>query len=216
MRLRTLGAVLAAVVAMAGLAGCRTNVGTAATVDGQRITESDVNDFVNPAGVAPSVVANAQQNKQTVTSPRSVVLQYLIDEQVFERTLAYLGKVPSEGELAALHDQAASVLLQTSLKGRELDKRIRQGLPPSGISAKLAPVFMRVQELEYAIIGAKQLTQISELVALVKKAGVQVSVSARYGQWDASKLRLDAGVATPGYLTVQPGSKGGLATLPAG
>jgi hypothetical protein len=190
---------------MAGLAGCRTNVGTAATVNGHRITESDVNKYLTPTGIDATLAANARQNKQTLSSPRSQILQYLVQEQVFERTLASFGKVPSDGELAGLHDEAASVLLQTDLAGDELDARIKQGLPNSGISAKFTSVFLRVQELEYAIIKTKQLTQQPELLALIKKAGVTVSVGARYGTWVPATLSLDAKAVTPSFLTVQPG-----------
>jgi hypothetical protein len=213
-RLRTLGAVLAAVLATAGLAGCRTNVGTAATIDGHRITESDVNGYVTPSGPDAGVAANASKNNQVV-SPRSQVLQFLIQEQVFSRTLASLGKRPTEAQLAASHDQAASVLLQTELTGAALDRAIRTGLPKSGIEAKFVKVYLRVQELEYAIIQSRQLTQLPELLALIKKADVKVSVNPRYGKWSPRSLGLDGKAAVPSYLTVQPGA-GGAASTPAG
>jgi hypothetical protein len=205
-RLRTLAALVLAALAMLGLAGCRTNVGIAATVNGHRITESEVNKYLTPSGTDASLAANARQQGQTVPSPRSQILQYLIQQQVFEHTLASFTKVPSAGELAGLHDQAASVLLQTDLAGDELDSRIRQGLPKSGISAKFTPVFLRVQELEYAIIQAKQLTRQAQLLALVKRAGVKVSVGARYGTWAPATLSVTAGAVTPSFLTVQSGS----------
>lgn len=207
MRLRTLSAGLAAVLAVAGLAGCRTNVGTAATVGGHRITESDVNGFITPKGVNAAIAANARQSGQIV-SPRSQVLQYLIQEQVFERTLDSIGKVPTAGQLAGLHDQAASALLQTQLTGAALDRTLRKNLPGSGVSAKFAATFMRVQELEYAIISSRQLTQPSQLFALIKKAHVSVHVSPRYGTWNPAELGLDGKVPVPSYLTVQPGAAG--------
>jgi phosphoglycolate phosphatase-like HAD superfamily hydrolase len=213
-RLRTLSAVLAVVLAGAGLAGCRTNVGTAATVNGHRITDSDVNKYVTPGGPNSTVAANASKSNQVV-SPRSQVLQFLIQEQVFTRTLASFGKVPTDAQLAASHDEAASVLLQTQLTGAALDKAIRKGLPESGIEAKFVKVYLRVQELEYSIIQRKQLTQLPELLALVKKAGVHVGVSARYGKWNPSSLGLDGKAAVPSYLTVQPGA-GGAAATPTG
>jgi hypothetical protein len=216
-RLRALSAVLAAVLATVGLAGCRTNVGTAATIDGTRITDSDVNKYTTPSGPDASVAAKASESKQVV-SPRSQVLQFLIQEQVFTRTLESLGKVPSNAQLAASHDEAASVLLGTQLTGAALDRAIRTGLPTSGIDKKFAAVYLRVQELEYAIIQAKQLTQLPELLAVINKAKVKVSVSPRYGKWSPSKLGLDGKAAVPSYLTVQPGADGAAAasTGPAG
>jgi hypothetical protein len=202
---RVLTAALVAGLAATLLAGCRTNVGTAATVSGQKITESDVSDYITPRGPSSAAVANARANGQTV-SPRSEVLQYLILEKVFEQTLQQKdnGGLPSPGQLAAVHDQAASVLLQTSLAGAELDKRINAGLLGAGVSTKLTKVFVRVQELEYTLIMRKQLTQLPELVALVKRAGVHVRVNPRYGKWNVDQLSLDGKVITPGYLSVQP------------
>jgi hypothetical protein len=213
-RLRTLSAVLAAVLATVGLTGCRTNIGTAATVDGVRITDSDVTRYVTPRGPDASIAANASKSNQVV-SPRSQVLQFLIQQQVFTRTLKYLGKVPSNAQLAASHDEAASVLLQTQLTGGALDRAIRKGLPSSGIDPDFAKVYLRVQELEFAIIQSKQLTQLPELIAIIKKAHVPVSVSPRYGKWNSAGLGLDGKAAVPSYLTVQPGP-GGAAPTSAG
>jgi hypothetical protein len=107
-----------------------------------------------------------------------------------------------------LHDEAASVLLQTQLKGAALDRAIRKGLPNSGIAPGFVTVYLRVQELEYAIIKSRQLTQLPELLALIKKAHVQVSVSPRYGKWSPATLGLDGKALVPSYLTVQPGAGG--------
>jgi hypothetical protein len=213
-RLRTLTAVLVAVVAAAGLAGCRTNVGTAATIDGSRITDSDVSRYVTPTGPDAAVAANAGKSGQVV-SPRSQVLQFLIQQQVFTHTLKSFGTVPTDAQLAASHDEAASVLLQTELKGAALDQAIRKGLPKSGIKPDFVKAYLRTQELEFAIIKSRQLTQLPELLALIKKAHVHVSVSPRYGKWSPSTLGLDGKAAVPSYLSVQPGS-GGAAPRPTG
>jgi hypothetical protein len=212
-RFRILTVVVATTLAVAGLAGCRTNVGTAATVDGHRIGESDVNKFVTPTGPDASVVANAKQNKQVV-SPRSQVLQFLIQEQVFEKTLASLGKVPTDSQLASLHDEAASVLLQTNLTGSAIDNAIRKGLPTSGIRPSFVKTYLRVQELEYAIIASRQLTQLPQLLALINKAHVSISVSPRYGTWDPKTIGLDGKAAVPSYLTVQPGADAATTAAP--
>jgi hypothetical protein len=205
---RLLIAIVAGLLAVTGLTACRTNVGTAATVSGQQISESAVGDYITPTGPASSVVANAKTQGQTV-SPRSEVLHYLILEKVFEQTLQHNGGVPSAGQLASYHDQAASLLLQTSLTGSDLDRQLRTGLTSSGVAEKFAPVFLRVEELEYALISRQHLSQLSELVALVKKAGVTVSVNPRYGQWSTDQLGLVGGVPTPAYLSVQPSAPAG-------
>jgi hypothetical protein len=217
-RLRIVIAAVAATVAVAGLAGCRTNVGTAASVGGHRITESSVNDYITPAGADPSLAAQASQSNQSA-SPRSQVLQYLIQEQLFEKTLASVGQHPTAGQLAGYHDAAASLLLQTQLTGSNLDKAIKQGLPRSGVKASFVAKYLRVQELEYALIKSRKLTQFPQLTALIKKAKVPVSVSARYGTWAPSSLSLDGKAVVPSYLTEQPAPKAGgqaQATQPAG
>jgi hypothetical protein len=192
---------VAAVLAVAGLAGCRTNVGTAARVNDSRITESDVNDYIIPGG--------SQNNGQTVP-PRTLVLEFLVQEQIFEQTLRYLAKdhkLPSEGALASYHDAAASVLFQTQLTGRQLDAAIAKGLPKSGVRASFAATYLRASELEYLVIKSQKLNQLSDLVAVVKKAGVHVTVSPRYGTWHVASLSIDGTAPTPGYLSVAPGQQ---------
>jgi hypothetical protein len=198
---------------MAALAGCRTNLGTAANVNGHRITDSDVNKNVTPTGPTGA-------GKSSAGPPRSQVLQFLVQEQVFTRTLSYLskGKVPTDAQLATLHDEAGSVLLQTQLGGAALDQALRKGLPSVGIKPTFAKTYLRVVELEYAIIKSQQLSQMTQLVALIKKAHVKVTVSPRYGKWVPATAGLDGKPVVPSYLNVQPGAGGAAATStgPAG
>jgi hypothetical protein len=203
-KMRIVAVAAAGTLAVSGLAGCRTNVGTAATVDGRRISESTVSSYLTPEGPDKS----ASQNGQAV-SARSQILQVLVQEKVFEKTLESIRanqSLPTESQLTALHDQAASVLLQTNLTGGALDKALRQGLPRSGIKASFAKSYLRVQELEFAIIKAKRLSRLPELLALIKKAHVAVSVSPRYGTWDTKNLAVNAKGSIPSYLSIQPGS----------
>jgi hypothetical protein len=202
-KLRTLGALVAAVLAVAGLAGCRTNVGTAAMVNGHRITESDVSDYLNPAGPDPAIAAQAEQSGQSLPPPRTFVLQFLVEERVFEDMLDSLGAVPSDGELAGYHDTAASLLYNAQIGGAKFDKAIHDGLPRIGVSSDLASVYIRAGELAIAIMKAKNLSDPSQLSAVAKQVGADVSVSPRYGTWSAKTLSLDTHIAVPGYLTVQ-------------
>lgn len=198
MKFRRTSALAAAVLAAGGLTACKTNIGTAAYVGGHRITETDVNDYLTPTG--------AKNTAQTV-SPRALVLEYLIEQKVFEDTLKSLGPLPNEGVLASYHDAVASVLLQTSLTGEQLDAAINKGLPNSGVRGSFTSVYLRTSELEYAIIKKKKLTKPSELAALVHAAGVKVSVSPRYGTWHAATLSLDGKPPVPSYLSVAPGQQ---------
>jgi hypothetical protein len=199
-RVRTLGAVVAAVLALAGLTACRTNVGTAATVDGQRITESDVNRYVTHAGPDKTYIAQVSQNGGSVPSPRSFVLGILLREKVFERTLASLGSVPSEGQLSSYRADATNILSSGQTSAADsFEAAVRRGLPKLGVSSKFSSAYMRVGELEYAIVKAKN----SNVAALVKQAGIRISVSPRYGAWDPNQVFLRSGPALPSYLTVQ-------------
>ena len=204
-RRRIVPALVAAALATTLLAGCKSNVGVAARVDGATISESDVNKYVSPKGVASAVAAQA--GDQTV-SPRAEILHFLIQEQVFERTLRSLNVRPSAGELAAQHDAAASTLLQTQLTGADLDRTLDRQLPRSGVRAAFRNTFLRVQELEYLLITKRKLTQFSQLVAIVRQAGIKVSVSPRYGTWDAANLQLNGKSPLPSFVSAQPAPGG--------
>jgi hypothetical protein len=217
-RFRRLGALVAAAALCAvGLAGCRTNVGTAASVGTMRISESDVNRYVTTAGPAPSVVSQARTQGQDV-APKSEVLQYLIQDEVFRKALAAHGGVPNAGALAASQNAAAKLLFQTQLTGSALTKALAQGLTRSGIRASFAQRYLTVQTLEYTLITRQQLSQFAQLAALVNKAGARVSVSSRYGKWDRASLQLDRAKAVPSFLKLQPtpGASSSASTAPTG
>lgn len=202
MRLRILTTALAAILVAAGLAGCRSNVGVAARVGGERITESDVNGYLTPTGMDSA--AAAQAGSRGITAPRSIILQYLIQEKVFEQTLKHNNISVSAGELAGSHDNALGLLLQTQLTGAALDAALDKQLPSSGVDKSFRSVFLRVEELEYKLIRSKQLKQFSELVSLIKQAKISVWVAGRYGKWNPTQLGLDGKPVVPAYLSVQP------------
>jgi hypothetical protein len=203
-RLRKLSAVLAAVaLCTTGLAGCRTNVGTAASVGGVRISESDVNNYVTVKGADPSLVASARKQGQDV-SPKSEVLQYLIQERLFRKVLAAHGGVPNAGTLAANQNAATTLLFQTQLTGSALKKALVSGLTRSGVRPTFAQRYLTVQTLEYTLIKRQQLSQFAQLAALVNKSGARVSVSPRYGKWDTANLQLNRTNAVPAFLKLQP------------
>jgi len=198
---------VAVVVLAAGLlAGCKSNVGLAARVGNSSISESDVNAYLNPAGVASDA---AQQSGSQPPPPRTQILHYMIQERVFEQTLRHVGIRPTAADLAAEHDAAASTLLQTQLAGARLDQELDRQLPRAGIKRSFRSTFLRVQELEYLLIVRRKLTEAAQLVALVHQAKIRVSVSPRYGTWNAQQLGLDnTGAPLPSFVTAQqtPGS----------
>jgi hypothetical protein len=204
-RRRIVPALVAAALAVTVLAGCKSNVGVAARVSGTTISESDVNKYVSPKGVASSAAA---QGGDQAPSPRSEILHFLIQEQVFQKTLRHQGIRPSAGDLAAQHDAAAATLLNTQLTGADLDKTLDRQLPRSGVRASFRNTFLRVQELEYLLIKNGRLTQFSQLLALVRKAGIKVSVSPRYGSWDEANLQLKGTSPLPSFVSAQPAAGG--------
>jgi hypothetical protein len=189
---------LTAVAALAGLAlgvggltACDSKVGQAAIVDGHRISESDLGDYVTPAGASASVLAAASSANQHVY-PKTEVVQLLVQQRLFERALAKNGGVPSEGELAKLHDQAASTFLGTQLAGKQLDDYLAKQQGSYGYSARYAKLLLRTVELEGALAVKIRARSLAELSAAVNKLHLRVQVNPRYGKWSPKTLSLGA------------------------
>jgi hypothetical protein len=198
-RRRFLITALAASLAVVGLAGCRTNVGVAARVDGHRITESDVNQYLAAGGVDKKLADQASAQGQQITAPRAQVLQVFIQERVFRKVLAAHGVRPSAGDLARVHDKAAAAALSTNLSGTKLDAALEKALTSRGLKRSFRSALLRVLELEYLFIKAAGNKAQSELT----KAHVSVSVSPRYGAWDPKTLTLGNDAVLPSFVTAQ-------------
>lgn len=201
-RRRIVPAVAAAALAATLLAGCQTNVGSAARVDGTRISESDVNQYVDPKGVPADVQSQAASQNVRV-APRSTVLSFLIMEQVFSKTLERNNIRVTDGELAALHDEAGSQLLQAQLSGSSLDSRLEKALSRFAIKPAFAARVLRTRELELVLEQKKNVASQSALVALLKPVASRVSVTPRYGTWDAQQLALNNEPVLPSFVTEQ-------------
>jgi hypothetical protein len=199
-RRRILTTALAATLAVAGLAGCQSNVGVAARVNGHRITESSVNSYLERTGVDKTLASQANAQGQPISAPRSQVLQTLIQEQIFRKVLADQGIHPTASDLAKVHDQAAASVMQTQLTGTELDTALDKRLPAFGIKSSFRPTLLRTQQLEYLFLKKVG----DQAQAALTKANVHVSVSPRYGAWDAKTLSLAAERALPSFVTPQP------------
>jgi hypothetical protein len=189
-RFRRLGAAAAVVLAVGSLAACRTNVGTAATVDGHRITESDVNDYITPdAGVSLQ-----QSGGGTFTeAPRSFVVRELIEDRLFRKLLANTpGGAPSDAKLDSQ--------VHTDLAGKT-QRQVARSIGLRGFTDDFLIIFFRVEELGHALGTAQQ--NGANLTALAKSLNFPVSVSARYGSWNQAKLNFNGTPAVPGYLSLQ-------------
>lgn len=209
-RPRTLAAAVAVIVSLAGLTACRTNVGDAAAVGGRAIPVSQVDRYTLPGGPDAATKARAKQAGSDL-SPKAQVLQVLVQEQVFERTLKAKSAVPTEAQLASLHDRAAGQLLQTSLTGAKFDNALRKGLTQNGVRPSFRSHFLRMLELEVALIVASRATSLAQLAATVARYGGKVSVNPRYGAWDPANLALSANPnsGVPGFVQLQGASSTG-------
>jgi hypothetical protein len=202
-RARILSAAVILATAATVLTACRTNVGTAANVDGQRISENKVGDYVLTAGPTTTTDSNGSP-----IVPKSIVLQYLVLEQVFRKTLAANGGVPTAAELAADHDKAVQLLMQSQITGTAFDKGLATQLKAVGIKNSLASTYLQVQELEYTLVERKQLASPTAVADLVAKTGVSVRINPRYGSWVAGQLGIDVSGGQPAYLKLQTTSAG--------
>lgn len=197
-RLRLVGIGVIAALALAGLSACSTNAGAAAFVDGHRIAEGDVSRYIVPGFTAPTPSASEQQ----FAPPRVLVLDSLIQNRLMARLLdKSLGGTPSEADLTGLHDKALATVFGVQQTGAEADAALTQVLGERGVKASFLPVLLRQAELTMAVIDKTHATQPSDIAAAVNKAGIPVSVNARYGSWSKQDAAL-SGTASLPFLTI--------------
>lgn len=176
---------------MAGLAGCKTNVGTAAVVDGHRITETDVNQYLT-ANAQPIAQQDPNTGATTEVSPRSFVVSTLINERLGFDLLKVIPSISgtTEGQLDAQ--------LQADLQGKT-PGQVAEQIGLHGYTEDFAKLYLRVREL---IILVQQQPQTVRQDAF-QKVHFDASVSPRYGTWDNKQFTFDAGARVPGYLDPQ-------------
>lgn len=195
MRLRKPVAAAVALAAAATLTACQSNAGAAAVVDGHRISDSQVTDYVQP-GTGPTASAQGQR-----LLPKTTALSYLVQAEVFRRVLASNGGVPSDADLTAVRGKAAQTLLQVPITGADLDKYVTDSVVKSGFDKKFADLLFETIELEQTLIDRTGAQNLTDLAKATDKVGVPVSVSRRYGTWDPTRLEItDPTGSTPDYL----------------
>lgn len=193
MRVRYLGAAVAAVLALTGLAGCKTNVGQAAVIDGHKISESDISKYITPK--AKPVIEQDQSSGRSVQfSPRSWVLNTLINEQLGFKLLAAIPAVSS------ITSTQLDAQLQNDLAGQS-PTTVAEKTGLHGFTDDFYRIYLRVKEL---VLVVQQQPQ-SAVQRAFSKLKFSVSVSPRYGSWDGANLFLTPGAKLPSYLDVQPG-----------
>lgn len=193
MRVRYLGAAVAAVLALTGLAGCKTNVGQAAVIDGHRVSESDVSQYLTPN--AQPVTERDQNGTTAQVSPRSFVLSQLINERL---GFAILHAVPA---VSGVTPQQIDSQLQNDLNGKS-PRQVAESLGLHGYTDDFYQIVLRVQEIS-SVLRQQSGTAVQKAIATID---FPVSVSPRYGSWDNKQLRFTSGGAVPGYLDVKSGA----------
>jgi hypothetical protein len=209
-RFRKIGVCAVVLLAAGGLAACRTKAGAAAVVDGHRISQSDVNRYIDAGFTPPSASPGAQQQQ----TPRVIVLNTLIESRLLSRLLGSLGSVPSDGDLHSLHDEAYSVQLGAQQTGAEADAALNSALTKAGLKASFTDTFVQNLELRQAVIDKIKAQRQADINAAIAKLGVKVSVSGRYGTWSAEQGSLvdyvppagvQLGTPTPSSSAPSPG-----------
>jgi hypothetical protein len=189
-KFRPFVALAAAAVAATGLAGCDTKVGAAATVGSHTIRESQVNQYLT---------ANAKPipTQSGTIVPRSYVLQDLIREELVRRSLARHGGTPSKATLTQLEQQ---------LKQGRSDAAVAAGYTRYGFTRAMAAYDFRVNALEQLLANRVHAQNLPALVKVINTLRVPVSVSRRYGAWDASSLSISTsnGAGLPNVVSLQP------------
>ncbi len=173
MRMRWLAAAAVCALGALCLTGCDSKIGTAAVVSGSKISESDVSRYLDPAA-------------DNVSQARDLSLEYQIREQLFTVALRTKHALPSDGDLAKLHDQAVSNLLGQQLSGDQADQALRSTMKQNGLKDDFADKLVRAFELELTYARATNAQQESQVAADLAKQKIPVSVNPRYGSWDTS------------------------------
>jgi hypothetical protein len=187
---------VATVLAVVGLTGCKTNVGTAATVDGHRITETGVNDYIRP-GSQPVQEQSASGATVTIAA-RSFVLNELIYDRLGLKLITALPQYRTftSGQLDAR--------LVADLAG-ETPKKAAESLGLKGYPTPFYRIVLRVQELQKLIQAAAQGG--ANITSVIRNLHFPVSVNPRYGSWNKTNLVFNTTPALPSYLSVEPGQQ---------
>ncbi len=173
MRTRWLAAATLCALSALTLTGCNSKIGTAAVVNGSKISESDVSRYLDPAA-------------DDASQARSTALQYQIEQKVLLAALRNKNAVPADADLAKQHDQALSGLFNGQLSGDQATNALQTVLKQNGLKASFGEVIIRTVELEQSYLTAIHADQAQQAVADIVKQKIPVSVNPRYGSWNTS------------------------------
>ena len=190
---RFLCVVLVVAGAAAGLSACSTKVGAAAVVGGQRIPEAQVTKQILSTSTAGA-------------SSRLTVVAFLVQARLYEQADQKLGVRVSDSELRAAQAPAAATFIGGNgqiVAGQAGVAVLAKLLPTIGVAGSFAGSMLRTAELEYLTVSRLKITTQAALTARLASLHIPVSVSPRYGSWDA-KLQSVGAVTTPPFLALKP------------
>ena len=172
-------AAASAALAATLLTACHSNVGAAATVNGHRITESDVSKYLTPS--AHDLVANDSSGGSTSTPARSFVLNALVRAMVFQKVLEVTPKgAPSSADLTA----AEQAFLSSQFGGTE--QQFTDTVQRLGLKSSFAKVYLR--ETAYEQILTNDFNAGIDINTIIKNTRTDVRINPRYGSWNATNF----------------------------
>lgn len=176
MKIRSLAVLPLLAIACLSLTGCDSKAGTAAVVNGTKISESDLASYLTP-----DAKPIASSDGTSSISPRTFVLQYLISNEIFGLLLAGVGSPVTEAQLAAEHGAALA-------GGTEAD--LLKQIADVGLQPKFESVVLRNRELLSVIRNNKKLSSDALVTPELAKVKDAVSVNPRFGSWDPTAIAM--------------------------
>jgi hypothetical protein len=191
-----------AALAVAGLSACRTNVGAAATIDGHRISESDVAKYLTSK--AEGVPQQDANGANTTIPARSWVLRTLLNERLYGKLLAASPNgTPAAGAIADAKEQ----LLQGSS-----EEAVAKQYAEHGYQRAFGAVYLREAALEQIL--RTEIQNGLDVTKILDKLKLSIHVNPRYGQWNSKTYELSTapGAGLPDFLKLTSST----AAAPAG
>lgn len=174
MKIRSLAVLPALALACLGLTGCDSKAGSAAVVNGTKISESDLASYLT-ANAQPVTSTDGNGNS-TTTPPKIFVLQYLVRNQIFALLLANAGSPVTQAQLDAGRTAA--------LSGTN-DANLTNQITGLGLKPKFEDVVVRDRELLDLIQANGKLTSNAQITAALANVKNAVSINPRYGSWNS-------------------------------
>jgi hypothetical protein len=201
------------------LSACQTKVGLAASVGGNRLTDSALTTYVRP-GAQPVNVSNSDGSSQTIV-PKQAVVETWMQRALFDAATSAHGGARTDAETRAAR---SAVLGSHSIKETE------NAVGARGFTAKFGDllvdrevaVVVLIQRLQKGIDAGQDLNVLNTtdannaIIAAVKGAHPDIVVSPRYGTWDETHLALsaDPNAGLPSFIVAPSGTSD--AAVPAG